>query len=276
MTIMKEQKRNNVRERQCLYFFNQMDFNHTNFLFPLTSIPQRITISLTTLVLLFLCVIFSVGCRELSPLSLIGEAIKEMKSKNVPAVSKDDETETSDATCTPQFDFFWVEAGRLAGMSKPGLHQQLESDLCYLEEQGITLLVSLTEDELLFDNNNWSFSYAHFPVEDFTAPTIKQLECLIELTEYILFKRGRVAVHCMGGRGRTGTFLSAYFINQGMTVDEAVTHVRKVRPGAVETSSQMDILAEFAHLLTLKNDSKSKHSQHKYHKHHHYLLAIKW
>jgi protein-tyrosine phosphatase len=178
------------------------------------------------------------------------------EDKNKPAASS-----AVDTACEAKFDIYWFKDGRLAGMSKPGVLQPLENDLCYLKKQKIRLLVSLTEEELPFEEDNWPFSYAHFSVEDFSAPTLEQLACFIELTEYMLARGERVAVHCLGGRGRTGTFLSAYFINQGMTVDEAVAHVRAVRPGSVETDSQMDTLTQFARLTAPKSSSKQFHSK---------------
>jgi atypical dual specificity phosphatase len=78
------------------------------------------------------------------------------------------------------------------------------------------------------------------------APTMEQLEQAVESIE----RSGRagmaVAVHCTAGHGRTGTILAAYFVNRGMSAVEAIEHVRKLRPGSIETTEQEYIVKEYA------------------------------
>ncbi len=61
----------------------------------------------------------------------------------------------------------------------------------------------------------------------------------------------KIIVHCEGGIGRTGTFASAYWILRGLNVSEAIAHVRKERPGAVETPEQHAVLEEFAKRISI-------------------------
>ena len=54
-----------------------------------------------------------------------------------------------------------------------------------------------------------------------------------------LLRDGRdVVVHCRGGLGRAGTIASRLLIEFGMNPEAAMREVRKVRPGAIETSAQ--------------------------------------
>jgi ADP-ribosyl-[dinitrogen reductase] hydrolase len=54
-----------------------------------------------------------------------------------------------------------------------------------------------------------------------------------------------VFVHCMGGLGRAGTIASRLLVELGWEPVEAVKEIRRVRPGAIETSAQL----EFVHGL---------------------------
>ena len=56
-----------------------------------------------------------------------------------------------------------------------------------------------------------------------------------------------VLVHCMGGLGRAGTIASRLLIELGWDPAAAVAEVRRVRPGAIETRSQL----EFVHRRTV-------------------------
>lgn len=143
--------------------------------------------------------------------------------------------------------FSWVVDQQLAGMPRPGGHGDLDGDLAFLQDQGIDLLVSLTEagtdPELA---SGYGIEVLHLPVADFHAPTLAQLDEFAEATLAAMNDGKRVGVHCAAGLGRTGTFLSAYFVTQRMTADRAIAHVRELRPGSVETEAQVQAVHDFA------------------------------
>lgn len=51
-----------------------------------------------------------------------------------------------------------------------------------------------------------------------------------------------VLIHCMGGLGRAGTIAARLLVELGWTPGEAIRAVRKVRPGALETDEQEDLV----------------------------------
>ena len=146
--------------------------------------------------------------------------------------------------------FSWVLDEQLAGMPRPGATRPLEDDLDFLVTQRIELLVSLTETppnpDLVASRG---IRLHHSPVEDFAAPTQAQLGEFVELANAVIEAGGRVGVHCAAGKGRTGTFLAVFLVSQGMTAEEAIAEVRRLRPGSVETEEQEQAVAEYYDML---------------------------
>lgn len=145
-------------------------------------------------------------------------------------------------------NFSFVLPGLLAGMAKPGATNDLAQDLAFLRTEGIKAILSLSESGL--DENSISkngFSYLHIPVDDFTAPTIAQIEQGMDFIEHMIqVEKKSVVVHCGAGCGRTGTFLACYFVKQGEEPGEAIHLVRSVRPCSIETGSQREVVYRYA------------------------------
>jgi atypical dual specificity phosphatase len=139
--------------------------------------------------------------------------------------------------------FSWVEKPLLAALARPSAPE----DFTWLREQGIQVLVSLTEDK---PRRDWyedaNLLVYHMPLEDMEAPTQDQLDrcvsAIVKATEHGM----PVAVHCAAGLGRTGVVLAAYFIARGASANAAIARVRRMRPGSVETDEQVESVELFA------------------------------
>ena len=148
-------------------------------------------------------------------------------------------------------NFTYILPYQLAGMARPGQIDPLAGDLQFLVDEEIGALVSLTVAPLdvtvVASAGLW---YLHLPVEDFTAPALKQVEAFVEFAESMIAVEDRaVAVHCGAGCGRTGTMLACYLVWDGMTAPAALAHVRDHRPGSVETPGQEAIIYQYAEHL---------------------------
>lgn len=143
-------------------------------------------------------------------------------------------------------DTWWIDRPHLIGSSNPTL-----ADLEKLRRCGFGVLVSLLNEQEqpprydVARATALGFVRHNIPIKDLHAPTVEQLKRFVALIAG-LPPGSKTVVHCEGGTGRTGTFAAAYRIAKGPTVPDAVAHVRKARPDAVETREQEAALNEFA------------------------------
>jgi len=139
--------------------------------------------------------------------------------------------------------FSWVDKPLLAAMARP---EELD-DYRWLREQGIQLLISLTETPPRRDLiNEAGLFLLHVPVEDLHPPSPKQIDLCMSAIRKAHDQDMAVGVHCGAGLGRTGVILACYFITQDMSAKNAIARVRRLRPGSIETDEQADAIADFA------------------------------
>lgn len=83
--------------------------------------------------------------------------------------------------------------------------------------------------------------WAHFPIRDFGAPQAgADWASLSQQLHAVLDRNGRILAHCFGGQGRSGMVLMRLMVERGMPGDAALSALRAVRPGAVETDAQRE------------------------------------
>ena len=140
-------------------------------------------------------------------------------------------------------NFCWIEPNRLLASSFPAD----EASLGRLRGEGIAVLINLTDNrhdaEVLA---SLGLIEVQLPVPDFTAPSAETLGTAIETIARAHDAGHGVAVHCLGGLGRTGTVIAAWLVTRGFDADDAIARVRSLRPGSVETTSQERAVHEFA------------------------------
>ncbi|NOZ20493.1 MAG: hypothetical protein GXP25_05320 [Planctomycetes bacterium] len=147
-------------------------------------------------------------------------------------------------------NFSWLIEGEIAGMARP---VDLRKDLEFLQDEGIGGIVSFTESPLqqaLIDE--FGIEYRHIPVPDYTAPSTEQIEQFVNFVRQMARKKKAVVSHCFAGKGRTGTMLACYLVAKGRSAKDAIAEVRRLRPGAIETSSQEDAIERYAQRVRRK------------------------
>ena len=139
--------------------------------------------------------------------------------------------------------FSWIEKPLLAALARPAGPE----DFSWLRANGIEVLLSLTEDR---PRRDWAdqanLLVFHEPLEDMEAPSQEQLDRCVSAIQRANERNMGVAVHCGAGLGRTGVVLAAYFVAKGMSAQNAVARVRRLRPGSIETDEQVEAVELYA------------------------------
>ncbi len=86
-----------------------------------------------------------------------------------------------------------------------------------------------------------NLKWQHHPLKDMSVPDetfmVNFAETQDDLIE-ILKSGGNIALHCMGGLGRSGTIAALLLLKLGFGARNSIEMVRSSRPGAIETKEQ--------------------------------------
>ena len=139
-------------------------------------------------------------------------------------------------------NLWWAIPGKLAGVRKPEAEE-----LPTLKAAGIGAIVSVLEDS----SNIHSYESARIPhqwlpIQIDAAPSLEQLIALEAFIETQQAAGRATAIHCSGGKHRTGTAIAAYLIRQGSSYEQAMQTLLRANPTLELPVTQSDFLQQLA------------------------------
>jgi len=152
-----------------------------------------------------------------------------------------------------------VDAGALVLTPCPGTKDaDLDTSLAQLKQQGVAAIVTaLDESELASKGvaelgekaQQLGMKWFQIEIEDDCAPgdefAAKWQQASPELHQ-VIAQGGKVAMHCMGGSGRTGLLAAHFLLEKQWRLDDIIREVQALRPGAFTKSVQVDYIKQVA------------------------------
>ncbi len=145
-------------------------------------------------------------------------------------------------------NFSWIIERKLAGSGLP----MSVSEVKWLFKQGIRSIVTIKDKPLSsewFITEGVKIDNFHISIQDYNAPSLEELDYVVNHISQQIDKGMPVVVHCSGGKGRTGTILAAYLIKEGTRADWAINSLRKIRSESVQSKDQERIVFSYERYL---------------------------
>lgn len=137
---------------------------------------------------------------------------------------------------------YWVVPGLfLAGKHPTSLsyRERMRENLRRLLDAKIKVFIDLTEvdqilsyQELLVEEsqlNNQLAEYLSVPIPDSGVPSVAAMKFILDCIDKSIEAGNAVYVHCHAGIGRTGTVVGCYLVRHGMTGEQAIEEIARLR-----------------------------------------------
>ena len=148
---------------------------------------------------------------------------------------------------------YWVVPGKFLAGYYPGDIDAYEKErkLRNLLASGIRYIINLMEEtergwygEPFDDYHHHLIQYAREidievtcvrrPIRDMHTPTCQEMKIILNEIDLVVENKNPVYVHCLGGKGRTGTVVGCYLMRHGIadktTVLERIKELRRCDP----------------------------------------------
>ncbi len=142
--------------------------------------------------------------------------------------------------------FSYIGSYKVAAMGEPWV-LKLNKTHKLLEKLGIGAILTLTEDDLYGKfHKEAGFLHCHEPIDDCMPPSVSGMDRAISFIQVCVEKKKAVAVHCLEGRGRTGTVIAAWLAKKELlNAEDAIKRMYELRIHTVITPSQREFLRQY-------------------------------
>lgn len=167
------------------------------------------------------------------------------------------------SVCKPTQNSYQVDERVYAGEYAGDLANPLAKIKSFVDF-GITHFLDLTEEGELEPYNQYlpeECSHIRFPIRDVSVPN--ECKSVYELMAYIdsvlANPDNKIYIHCWGGVGRTGVIVGCYYVYNGESYKDALSHLREnfnqcpksQRRRTPETLEQEEFIKDFAYYKKL-------------------------
>ena len=134
----------------------------------------------------------------------------------------------------------------------------LSESVAQLKSQGVTVVVTALSTQEMLESGvgalseevaNADLQWFHTPIKDDSVPNVafhSRWKGIAPSIRRALDNGNKVAIHCMGGSGRTGLLAAHILLDQGWELEDIITQVQSLRPGAFTKDAQVEYIHEFA------------------------------
>lgn len=156
---------------------------------------------------------------------------------------------------------YWVLPGRFLAGGYPGQADEGETrrQLRSLLEVGVSFFLDLTEEGelppylplLQEEAGGRQIVCRRRPIPDFGVPGVAEMAAILDTIEGALAAGHTLYLHCWGGSGRTGTVVGCYLVRHGLSGEEAMAEIARLRQGVLslrpspETAAQRQFVLEW-------------------------------
>jgi protein-tyrosine phosphatase len=142
---------------------------------------------------------------------------------------------------SPTPNSYWVIPQQLLAGEYPGSSYAVRTrqTLEQLIQAGITVFIDLTEKgeyieyepflDLAAKPLKRLTAYYRFPIKDETTPSIDEMIEILDAIDTTISVGRKAYVHCLHGRGRTGTVVGCWLVRHGLKSNEVTAKIAHLR-----------------------------------------------